>query len=65
MQLRKICLLLSGYVSNLKDSWKNFLDEVAQSGALSYAKDQLKGISDQISVMSEDGRLSTTGTVHQ
>ncbi|WP_081869854.1 tape measure protein [Endozoicomonas numazuensis] len=50
--------LLSGYVSNLKDSWKNFLDEIAQSGALSYAKDQLKGISDQVSVMSEDGRLS-------
>lgn len=50
--------LLSGYVSNLKDSWKNFLDEVAQSGALEYAKDQLKSISDQISIMSEDGRLS-------
>jgi tape measure domain-containing protein len=43
--------LLSGYVSNLKDSWQNFLDEVAQSGALDYAKDQLKSISDQISVM--------------
>ncbi|WOG29892.1 tape measure protein [Endozoicomonas sp. 8E] len=50
--------LLSGYVSNLKDSWQNFLDEVAQSGALSYAKDQLKSLSDQISIMSEDGRLS-------
>ncbi|MGI9278335.1 MAG: tape measure protein, partial [Endozoicomonas sp.] len=50
--------LLSGYVSNLKDTWQNFLDEVAQSGALEYAKTQLKGISDQISVMSEDGRLS-------
>ncbi|WP_422452403.1 tape measure protein [Endozoicomonas sp. ALC066] len=50
--------LLSGYVSNLKDSWQNFLDEVAQSGALSYTKDQLKSLSDQISIMSEDGRLS-------
>ena len=50
--------LLSGYVSNLKDNWQNFLDEVAQSGALQYAKDQLKGISDQIGKMSEDGRLS-------
>ncbi|WOG28757.1 tape measure protein [Endozoicomonas sp. 8E] len=50
--------LLSGYVSNLKDSWQNFLDEVAQSGALSYAKDQLKSLSDQIGIMSEDGRLS-------
>ncbi|WOG29922.1 tape measure protein [Endozoicomonas sp. 8E] len=49
--------LLSGYVSNLKDSWQNFLDEVAQSGTLSYAKDQLKSLSDQISIMSEDGRL--------
>ncbi|MGI9279261.1 MAG: tape measure protein, partial [Endozoicomonas sp.] len=50
--------LLSGYVSNLKDTWQNFLDEVAQSGALEYAKTQLKGISNQVSVMSEDGRLS-------
>ena len=50
--------LLSSYVSNLKDNWQNFLDEVAQSGALQYAKDQLKGISDQIGNMSEDGRLS-------
>ncbi|WP_422472637.1 tape measure protein [Endozoicomonas sp. ALB032] len=50
--------LLSGYVSNLKDSWQNFLDEVAQSGALSYAKDQLKSLTNQISIMSEDGRLS-------
>ncbi len=49
--------LLSGYVSNLKDSWKNFLDEIAQSGALEYAKAQLKAIAEQITRMSEDGRL--------
>ncbi len=51
--------LLSGYVSNLKDSWQNFLGEVAKSGALEYAKESLKGISDQITLMSADGRLST------
>ena len=50
--------LLSGYVSNLKDSWQNFLDEVAQSGALDYAKAQLKAMAEQIARMSEDGRLS-------
>ncbi|WP_263080682.1 tape measure protein [Endozoicomonas sp. Mp262] len=50
--------LLSGYVSNLKDSWQNFLDEIAQSGALDYAKAQLKAISEQIARMGEDGRLS-------
>ena len=50
--------LLSGYVSNLKDSWKNFLDEIAQSGALEYAKAQLKAVAEQITRMSEDGRLS-------
>ena len=51
--------LLSGYVSNLKDSWQNFLDEVAKSGALEYAKDELKALSDQIGIMSADGRLSS------
>ncbi len=50
--------LLSGYVSNLKDSWQNFLDEVAQSGALDYAKAQLKAMAEQIARMSDDGRLS-------
>ena len=50
--------LLSGYVSNLKDSWQNFLDEVAQSGALDYAKAQLKAMAEQIARMGDDGRLS-------
>ena len=50
--------LLSGYVSNLKDTWENFLDEIAKNGALDYAKNQLKAISDEIALMSEDGRLS-------
>ena len=51
--------LLSGYVSNLKDSWQNFLDEVAKSGALEYAKDELKALSEQIGIMSADGRLTS------
>ncbi len=50
--------LLSGYVSNLKDSWQQFQDEVAKSGALKYAKETLAGIAAQIERMSKNGQLS-------
>ena len=50
--------LLSGYVSNLKDSWSFFLDEIANSGALDYAKETLAGIADNIERMNGNGQLS-------
>ena len=49
--------LLSGYVSNLKDSWQQFLAAVADSGALDYTKDVLGAIAQRIEVMNQDGRL--------
>lgn len=49
--------LLAGYVSNLKDRWTAFVNEIAQSGALDYAKEQLKALLDTIAQMQEDGRL--------
>ncbi len=50
--------LLSGYVSNLKDSWSFFLDEIANSGALDYAKETLAGIAANIERMNGNGQLS-------
>ncbi|MDO6747213.1 tape measure protein [Gilvimarinus sp. 1_MG-2023] len=49
--------LLSGYISNLKDEWALFLNEIAQAGALDYAKDQLSSLLDTVKAMREDGRL--------
>ena len=54
--------LLSGYVSNLKDSWSYFLAEIAESGALDYAKNELKKLSEQISIMNANGSLSKLAT---
>ncbi|WP_257296251.1 tape measure protein [Endozoicomonas sp. YOMI1] len=50
--------LLSGYVSNLKDSWQQFQDEVAKSGALDYARESLAGIAAEIERMNQNGQLS-------
>ncbi|WP_422445446.1 tape measure protein [Endozoicomonas sp. ALB091] len=50
--------LLSGYVSNLKDSWQQFAVEVAKSGALDYAKDTLAGIAAEIERMNGNGQLT-------
>lgn len=48
---------LTGLVSNLSDVWSDFLNRVAQSGALDYAKEQLRGVADYIDQMDKDGRL--------
>ena len=48
---------LTGLVSNLSDTWSDFLDRIAKSGALDYAKQQLKGVADYIEQMDMDGRL--------
>ena len=49
--------LLSGYVSNLKDAWQEFQNEIANAGLLDYAKDQIKQLSETIKRMNEDGSL--------
>lgn len=49
--------LLSGYISNLTDEWQLFLNEIAQSGALDYAKDQLRQLIDSIQEMKATGEL--------
>lgn len=48
---------LTGLVSNLSDTWTGFLDRIAKSGALDYAKQQLAGVADYIEQMDRDGRL--------
>ncbi len=49
--------LLSGYVSNLKDGWQQFLATIADSGALEYTKNLLGSIALKIEAMNQDGRL--------
>lgn len=48
---------LTGLVSNLSDTWTGFLDRIAKSGALEYAKQQLAGVAEYIEQMDRDGRL--------
>ena len=48
---------LSGIVSNLKDQLQLFLNEIAESGALDYAKQQLSELSKTIKEMAADGSL--------
>lgn len=53
---------LTGLVSNLSDTWSDFLNRIAKSGALDYAKEQLKGVADYIDQMDKDGRLDRLAT---
>ncbi|MDG9926115.1 MULTISPECIES: tape measure protein [unclassified Pseudomonas] len=53
---------LTGLVSNLSDTWSDFLNRIAKSGALDYAKEQLKGVADYIDQMDKDGRLDKLAT---
>ncbi|WP_435234478.1 tape measure protein [Psychromonas sp. PT13] len=48
---------LSGIVSNLKDQYQIFLDTVAKSGALDYAKEQLSLLNATVKEMAADGSL--------
>lgn len=48
---------LSGRVSNLRDAFREFVEEVNRQGFLDYAKQQLKELQDFIAEASEDGRL--------
>lgn len=49
---------LSGIVSNLKDRFTQFLDKIADSGALQYAKDQLQGLLTKVNELNRTGRLN-------
>ena len=49
--------LLTGYVSNLKDEWSYFLDAIGSSGAMDYAKAQMKALADRIKEINQDGSL--------
>lgn len=53
---------LTGLVSNLSDTWSDFLNRIAKSGALDYAKEQLRGVADYIDRMDKDGRLDKLAT---
>jgi len=48
---------MTGLISNLKDQWQLFLNEIAQSGALDYAKQQLTLLNKTIKEMANDGSL--------
>jgi len=50
---------LSGLVSNLKDQWQLFLNQVAQAGVLEVVKDELTGI------LEAGKRLASDGTLNQ
>lgn len=47
----------SGLVSNLKDTWTDFLNRIANSGALDYLKEQLRAIGDRVSELAKSGEL--------
>src|SRR5690606_7780935 len=47
----------SGYISNLKDEWTLFLNEIAKAGALDYAKKQLAELLQTIQQMKANGDL--------
>lgn len=49
--------LMSGFVSNLKDEWSLFLNTVAKSGALDYAKTQLAALLAYIQELKATGQL--------
>lgn len=49
--------LLSGYISNLKDEWALFQNEIAQAGALDYAKAQLRDLIQYIQELKKNGQL--------
>jgi tape measure domain-containing protein len=48
---------LTGLVSNLKDTWSDFLNRISKSGAMDAVKNKLKGVSETIEQMDKDGRL--------
>lgn len=50
---------LTGLVSNLGDTAADFLNRIANAGALDHVKNKLKELGDTIAQMDQDGRLDT------
>ncbi|MFQ3232138.1 MAG: tape measure domain-containing protein, partial [Reinekea sp.] len=50
---------LSGYISNLKDQWQSFLNEIANAGALDYAKERLSSLLETIKELDRNGTLKS------
>jgi tape measure domain-containing protein len=48
----------NGMISNLQDSWTNFVGQIADAGVFEFAKAQLKEMLDLASQMAEDGRMA-------
>ncbi len=47
----------TGLVSNLKDMWLNFVNDISKSGFLDYMKEQLEALITQIKALAADGTL--------
>ena len=47
----------TGLVSNMKDMWLNFINDINEAGFLDYMKEQLKALLDQVKEMAADGSL--------
>jgi tape measure domain-containing protein len=47
----------TGLVSNLKDMWLNFINDISKSGFLDYMKEQLEALITQIKALAADGTL--------
>ncbi|MBQ1782881.1 MAG: tape measure protein [Gammaproteobacteria bacterium] len=48
---------LSGLISNLKDTYTSFVNDIAEAGVLEYFKGQLQALSAEISRMAQSGEL--------
>lgn len=51
-----------GIVSNVKDTWAQFLDGVGQAGALDALKTELSGVLDKVTELNDSGALSSFAT---
>jgi tape measure domain-containing protein len=47
----------TGLVSNLKDMWLNFVNDISESGFLDYMKEQLQALITEIKALAADGTL--------
>jgi len=52
----------TGLVSNLKDTWSNFLNSIAKSGVLDFFKRQVQDVLDTTARMASDGSLQRMAT---
>ncbi|MGB2220821.1 tape measure protein [Neptunomonas sp.] len=48
----------NGMISNLTDTWTDFVNQIADAGVFEFAKTQLKEMLDLATAMAEDGRMA-------